>query len=85
MRKKRRGAALRNEERKRQRLLQKLDRIPTSDLVLVINHRAATSERREMRESAAGAPQPAAKAKATAAPKGKAKAKAKATGTPPTS
>lgn len=84
--KKRRDAAVRNEERKRARLLQKLDRVPTNDLVLVINHRAANCEKRELRENAAAAPKAKADAKAkAAAPKAKGKAKAKSEPKAPTS
>ena len=75
-------AILRNEERKRQRLLQKLDRVSTDDLVLDINHRAKNNERRECREVLARAADPAPKAKA----KGEAampKAKSTASGSNP--
>ena len=84
--KKRRDAAVRNEERKRARLLQKLDRVSTNDLVLVINHRAANCEKRELRENPAAAPKAKADAKAKAgAPKAKGKAKAKSETKGPTS
>ena len=79
--KRRKDIQLRNEERKRQRLLQKLDRVPTSDLVLVINHRAANCERREQRATTTATPivpvpKATTNAKAKAA-KRKAKAKSK--------